>query len=176
MRACPGRQVNGGSGEASSWGARSCAAAATGFFPGGSVIFWKARAGRDIDLEVGGFVAVDGEEGAEKHAGNVGETGGATRRDASTGEKFVEGGEGVVDALGVLEVAGVLGEFRGEVLGVGRLRSGVAGTPGGFRIEDAGGALAAFGGAVLAAFVGWSWVRRCGLHGRSFLDFFENLS
>jgi hypothetical protein len=140
------------------------------------VIFWKARAGRDVDLEVGGFVAVDGGEGAEKHAGNVGESGGAARGDASAGEKFVEGGEGVVDALGILEVTGVLGKFRGEVFGVGRLRGRVAGTPGGFGIEDAGGALAALGGAVLAAFVGWSWVRRCGLHGRSFLDFFENLS
>jgi hypothetical protein len=137
------------------------------------VIFWKARAGRDVDLEVGGFVAVDGGEGAEKHAGNVGESGGAARGDASAGEKFVEGGEGVVDALGILEVAGVLGEFRGEVFGVGRLRGGVAWTPGGFGIQGAGEALAALGGAVLAAFVGWSWVRRCGLHGRSLLDFLK---
>jgi hypothetical protein len=36
----------------------------------------------------------------------------------SAGEEFVEGGEGVVDALGVLEVRGVLGEESGKVLGV----------------------------------------------------------
>ena len=158
------------------WGARSCAPAATGFFRACRRHLLEGEGGRNIDLEVGGFVAVDGGEGAEKHAGDVGESGGAARGDASAGEKFVEGGEGVVDALGVLEVAGVLGEHSGEVFGVGRLRGGVAGTPGGFGIEDAGGALAALGGAVLAAFGGWSWVRRCGLHGRSFLDFFENLS
>jgi hypothetical protein len=111
-------------------------------------------------------VFVDGGQGAEEQAGDVGESSGAARRDASTGEKFVEGGEGVIDALGILEVTGVLGEFRGEVFGVGRFRGGVAGTVVGFGIEDAGGALAALGGAVLAAlFVGWSWARRCGLHG-----------
>jgi hypothetical protein len=118
------------------------------------VIFWKAGAGRHVDLEVGGFVAVDGGEGAEEHAGNVGESGSAARGDASAGEEFVEGGEGVVDALGVLKVTGVFGEFRGEVFGVGQLRGGVVGTPGRFGIKDAGGALAALGGAVLAAFVG----------------------
>jgi hypothetical protein len=76
------------------------------------------------------------------------------RGDASAGEKFAEGGEGVVDALGILEVRGVLDEYSGEVSGVGWLRSGVAGTEVGFGIEDAGGALAALGGTVLAAFVG----------------------
>jgi hypothetical protein len=87
------------------------------------VIFWKAGAGRHVDLEVGGFVAVDGGEGAEEHAGNVGESGSAARGDASAGEEFVEGGEGVVDALGVLKVTGVFGEFRGEVFGVGQLKT-----------------------------------------------------
>ena len=47
----------------------------------------------------------------------------------------------------------------------GGCRAEWPGTEVGFGIEDAGGALAALGGAVLAAFVGWSWVRRCGLHG-----------
>jgi hypothetical protein len=47
----------------------------------------------------------------------------------------------------------------------GWLRGGVARTEVGFGIENAGGALAALGGAVLAAFVGESWVRRGGLHG-----------
>jgi hypothetical protein len=60
------------------------------------VIFWKARAGRDVDLEVGGFVAVDGGEGAEEHAGDVGESGGAARR-------------------GDLVAAGAVGVDRGDV-------------------------------------------------------------
>jgi hypothetical protein len=49
-------------------------------------------------------------EGTEEQAGDVGESGGAAGGDLSAGEKFVECGEGVVDALGVLEVAGVLSE------------------------------------------------------------------
>jgi hypothetical protein len=122
------------------------------------VIFWKARAGRDEDFVLWGFVEaevfVDGGEGAEEQAGDVGKSGSATRGDASTGEEFVEGGEGAIDALRVLEVAGVIGEFWGEVFGVGGLRGGVTGTQVGFGIEDAGGALSALGDAVLAAFVG----------------------
>jgi hypothetical protein len=62
---------------------------------------------------------------------------------------------------------------RGEIcpLAGEGLSEGVAGTVGGFVIEDAGGALASGGGAVLAAFVGESWFSGCGLHGCSFLDF-----
>jgi hypothetical protein len=77
------------------------------------VIFWKARAGRADDFALGGFVEaevfVDGGESAEEQAGDLGESGGAARGDASAGEKFVEGREGVVDTLGILEVTGVLG-------------------------------------------------------------------
>jgi hypothetical protein len=58
---------------------------------------------------------VDGGEGTEEQAGDVGESGGAASGDLSAGEEFVEGGEGVVDALGILEVGGVLGEYSGEV-------------------------------------------------------------
>jgi len=72
----------------------------------------------------------------------------------SAGEEFVEGGEGVVDVLGILEVRGVLGEYSREVPGIGRLRGRVAGAEVGFGINDAGGPLAALGAAVLAAFVG----------------------
>jgi hypothetical protein len=115
-------------------------------------------AGQHVDLVLDGFVEaelfVDGGEGAEEQAGDIGESGGAARGDAPAREEFVEGGEGVVDALGVLEVRGVLDEYSGEVPGVGQLRGRVAGTEVGYGIEDAGGALAAFGGALLAAFVG----------------------
>lgn len=37
---------------------------------------------------------------SEEQAGDVSESGGAARRDSSAGEEFVEGGEGVVGALG----------------------------------------------------------------------------
>jgi len=60
----------------------------------------------------------DGGEGAEEQAGDVGESGGASRGDLSAGEEFVECGEGVIDALGVLEVGGIPGEYRGKVLEV----------------------------------------------------------
>jgi hypothetical protein len=138
-----------------------------------AVIFWKAGAGRHVDLEVGGFVAVDGGEGAEEHAGNVGESGGAAWGDASAGEEFVEGREGVIvmpwgswksqassmsSVEKFLESGGWEAEWRGHQEDFG--------------IEDAGGALAALGGAVLAAFVDSRCVRRCGLHGRSFFGFF----
>ena len=101
-----------------------------------------------------GVTVADVSKSAEEQAGDVGESSGAARGDLSAGEKFVECGEGVVDALGILEVRGVLGEYSGEVPGIGRLQGGVAGTEVGFGIEDAGGALAALGGAVLAAFGG----------------------
>jgi hypothetical protein len=55
-------------------------------------------------------LVLDAGEGAEEQAGDVGKSGGAAGRDASAGEKFVECGERVIDALGVLEVRGVLGE------------------------------------------------------------------
>jgi hypothetical protein len=122
-------------------------------------------------------LAVNGGQGAEEQAGDVGESGGAAWGDLSAGEELVEGGEGVIDALGILEVRGVLGEYSGEVSGVGWLRGGVAGTEVGFGIEDAGGALTPLGGAVLAAFGGLSWARRCGLHRVLFIFLhFENLS
>jgi hypothetical protein len=101
-----------------------------------------------------GVTVADVRKSAEEQAGDVGEPSGAARGDLSAGEEFVEGGEGVVDALGILEVRGVLGEYSGEVSGVGRLRGGVTGTEVGFGIEDVGGALTALGGAALAAFVG----------------------
>jgi hypothetical protein len=140
---------------------------------------WEMVAGRDVDLEVGGFVAgellVDGGEGAEEQAGDVGESGGAAGGDLAASEETKEMGEGMVDALGGLKVFGALGEKVGEVLGVGGWRFGVAGAELGLRVQDEASALASGGGVVLATFgsaggfgVSFSVRVRC-FHGRSFL-------
>jgi hypothetical protein len=62
-------------------------------------------------------VVIDGGEGAEEQAADVGEDGSAAGRDASFSEKIVESAEGVVDALGPLEIEGVAGECFAEVNG-----------------------------------------------------------
>ena len=132
-------------------------------------------AGRHNDLVLGGFVAgeliVDGGEGAEEQAGDVGESGGATGGDLAADEEAKEMGQGMVDALGGLKVFGVLGEQVGEVLGVGGWRFGVAGTELGLRVLDEASALAAGRGVVLATFggAGGLGVRGRCFHGRSFL-------
>jgi hypothetical protein len=52
---------------------------------------WEVVAGRDVDLDLGGFVVVellvDGGEGAEEQAGDVGESGGAASGDVAAGEE-----------------------------------------------------------------------------------------
>src|ERR1700737_478375 len=110
--------------------------------------------GRHDDLELGGFVAcelvVDGGEGTEEQAGDVGESSGATGGDLAAGEETKEMGEGMVDALGGLKVFGVLGEGVGEVLGVGGGRFGVTGAELGLRVQDEASALASRQGVVLA--------------------------
>jgi hypothetical protein len=63
-------------------------------------------------------IGIDCGESAEEQAADVGECAGAARGDAATGQKGVEGGEGMIDALGVLEAAGLLSQGDGEVLGV----------------------------------------------------------
>jgi hypothetical protein len=136
-------------------------------------------AGRQDNLDLGGFVAVelilDGGKGAEEQAGDVGESSGAASGDVAAGEETKEMGEGVVDALGGLEVFGALGEEIGEVVGVGGGRFGVAGAELGLRVLDEASALAAGRGVVLATFGGAGGfgvsfgVRvRC-FHGRFFL-------
>jgi hypothetical protein len=140
---------------------------------------WEMVAGRDVDLEVGGFVAgellVDGGEGAEEQAGDVSEAGGAASGDVAAGEEPKEMGEGMVDALGGLEVFGAHGEQVGEVAGVGGWRFGVAGAELGLRVLDEASALAAGRSVVLATFgsagglgVSFGIRVRC-FHGRSFL-------
>lgn len=51
---------------------------------------WEVIAGRDVDLDLGGFVVellVDGGESAEQQAGDVGESGGASSGDVAAGEE-----------------------------------------------------------------------------------------
>ena len=65
-------------------------------------------------------VMVDGGEGAEKEAGDVGEDGSTARRDAAFGEETVENAEGVVDALGPLEMEGLASKCFTKVHVAGR--------------------------------------------------------
>jgi hypothetical protein len=66
-------------------------------------------------------IGVDGCQGAEKQAADVGEGARAAWGDASLCAKSVEGAEGVIDALSVLEATGFVGQSGGEVLGVAGL-------------------------------------------------------
>jgi len=93
----------------------------------------------------------------------------------AAGEEPKELGEGMVDALGSLEVFGALGEQVGEVVGVDGWRFGVAAAELGLRVLDEASAPAAGRGVVLATFggassfgVGFGVRVRC-FHGRSFL-------
>src|SRR5260370_12778193 len=99
-------------------------------------------------------IGVDCGEGAEEQVADVGEEGGGGGGDASLGHEGVEGGEGMVDALGVLEAAGFFGQGRQEVLGVARLGSRVSSAEGATRVGNHGTALAAGGGAALASLRG----------------------
>jgi len=49
-------------------------------------------------------VVIDGGESAEEQAGDVRENGSAAWGDTSFGEEIIESSEGVVDALGPLEI------------------------------------------------------------------------
>jgi hypothetical protein len=92
-------------------------------------------------------VVIDGGEGAEEEAADVGEDGGPARRDASFGKEIVESAEGVVDALKPLEIERITSEHLAKVL----LSSGcrlVRAEPGG-RIVREGAALASGRGAML---------------------------
>ena len=77
----------------------------------------------------------------------MGENGGAARRDASFGEEIVESAEGVVDALGPLEIESVAGKLFAEVNG-SLCRSVVRAEPGG-RVAGEGAALPSGCGAML---------------------------
>src|SRR5579859_7223198 len=103
------------------------------------------------------LVVVDGGEGAEQEVGDVGEDGGAAWGDAAFGEEMVEGAEGVVDALGPLKGEGAGGKSGREIFGVAGLGSGVTGAEGAVGVDRGHAALAAGGGAVLAALRSGGW-------------------
>jgi hypothetical protein len=62
---------------------------------------------RDAGVWVG--IVVDCGQRSEKQAADIGEDVGATRRDAALGQECIEDAEGLVDAIGILETAGLLG-------------------------------------------------------------------
>src|SRR5260370_20753387 len=77
-----------------------------------------------VEARAAGFgikIVIDCWQGAKEQAADVGEGAGAAWGDASLGAESVEGAEGMIDALSVLEAAGFLGEGDGEVLGVAGL-------------------------------------------------------
>lgn len=99
----------------------------------------------------GFVVGVDGGEGAELKAVDVGEDGSAARRDVVGGEKFVEIAERVVDALGSLKAL-MVGEKRGpkieavgfvEFLGVGKAKRSARGGDGELATAAGGSAVVA---------------------------------
>ena len=96
-----------------------------------------------------GVVSVDGGEGAEEQAVDVGKDGGATRGNAVLGEEFVEVAEGVVDALGGLKALGAANERLIDVALFGFLPQGeMVRTETRARVQGQSAALTAVGVAV----------------------------
>jgi hypothetical protein len=100
----------------------------------------------------GRFVFVDGREGAEQEAVDVGEDGGAARRDAALLERQVEVPQLSVNVGCGFVLGEILAEEGGEVGGVVALRGGVASAK--RRVHGSYEAAALAGaGVVLAAFL-----------------------
>jgi hypothetical protein len=96
------------------------------------------------ELDAGSVVGVDLGQGAKKQAADVGEHGRATNRDAVLGQELIEVVEGMVDALGRLEVVEVPGEVVVVVGGFDLLLLGaMPGAEAGAGIGDRPAALAA---------------------------------
>ena len=98
---------------------------------------------------VGIEIVVDCGERAKEKTADVGEGGGSARGDASLRQQGVEGAEGMVDALRVLEAAGFLGQGSQEVgVVLVQRRSVIGAEPGGI-VAGEGAALTSGGGAML---------------------------
>ena len=95
-------------------------------------------------------VVLDGGEGAEEQAADVGENGGAAWGDAAFGEEIVEDAEGVVDALRPLEIVSVPGEGDTKIFGVAGFGTDVCGAERAIGVGDQGTALATGASAMLA--------------------------
>jgi hypothetical protein len=93
---------------------------------------------------VGIGVVVDCGERADEKTADVGEGGGTAGRDASLRQQGVEGPEGMVDALRVLEAAGFLSQE--EILGFVGLRGSVPRAERGIGVDNGRTALATGGG------------------------------
>src|SRR6266849_7017017 len=124
------------------------------FVIGGAEIFLRHGCAAGVEAGAAGVrveIIVDCRQRAEEQVADIGEDAGAARGDAALGQERVEGSEGIVDALRVLEAAGFLGEGRQEVLGVAGFRSRVSSAEGTTRVGNHGAALATGGSAMLAS-------------------------
>ena len=128
------------------YGGRAVRARKIQYDPGAGCVF--GRLGFEFFL--------DGREGAEELVGDVGQNGGAARRDAVLREMDEERGEEVIDLRGGFEGGGVGGQSGDEaVIERGRARlgeaRGVAETMQGTGVRDGEAAAASRGRVVLAA-------------------------
>src|SRR6266849_7389350 len=124
------------------------------FVIGGAEICLRHRFSFGVEAGAAGVgikIGVDCGQGAEEQVADIGEDAGAARGDAALGQERVQGSEGIVDALGVLEAASFLGEERQEVLGVAGFRSRVSSAEGATRVGNHRAALATGGSAMLAS-------------------------
>jgi hypothetical protein len=112
----------------------------------------------------GNGVVVDGGESAEKEAGEIAEDGGSATRDGVGSEENVEVPQGIVDSFSVLEVARVLEELQGEVIGPVRLRLGMTRTEHSSRIKNSGAAFSTGGREVEATMVAGNLFCGCRFH------------
>jgi|SRR5271165_6623245 len=108
-------------------------------------------------MDTSGDIVVDGREGAEEEAADVGEGGSAAGGDAVAGEQIVEMIQGMVDLLRGLEAVGALHE-RDEKVGVffkSPFLGEVMGAEAGMRVRSEETALAAAGGKEMRATSVW---------------------
>ena len=71
--------------------------------------------GFGAERDTGLIVVVDGRQGAEEQAGDVGKGGGAASGDAIAGDEFIKLAEGMVDALSGLKLDGSFGQWGIEI-------------------------------------------------------------
>jgi hypothetical protein len=112
----------------------------------------------------GNGVVVGGGESAEKEAGEIAEDGGSARQDGVGSEENVEVPQRIVDSFSVLEVARVLEELQGEVIGPVRLRLGVTRTEHGSRTKNPGAAFSTGSREVEATMVAGNLFCGCRFH------------
>lgn len=115
----------------------------------------------------GGIVLLGGAEMAHEEIANVGEGGGAARRDLSGGELEVQTTQGVMNAAGMAEIESAVGERQGDVV-LGRLSVNVTEAKASVRKNNQGAATAAGLSVKSAATEGGNFWLIAGWHGASF--------